>query len=102
MFSLPLLVVSILLTVLNKAVFVNCAYIPSTLVDPEEPAPFNASSQHGPIAKRDLTDEEKLRLERLKNDYKGIWWEVAYPGAGDGSEDDNGGCTVRNFNQLLS
>ncbi|KUJ21734.1 uncharacterized protein LY89DRAFT_714791 [Mollisia scopiformis] len=48
-----------------------------------------SSDDMGQLVQREITPIEQERLNELQWNYAGIWWEVAYPGAGN----EDGGCT---------
>lgn len=54
--------------------------------------PVNDSDSNSQLLRRDISDEERQRLDILQEVWRGIHWEIAYPGAT--SQEDDGGCTV--------
>jgi hypothetical protein len=72
---------------------IQSAYIPVDSIVSSGSALSNDSNTTGMLVKRDITPDERARLDGLINSYKGIWWDEAYPGTGV-DPDGSGECTV--------
>jgi hypothetical protein len=89
MFSIKVSAVTAVLLILLQASLIRCAHIPVGFLSPWR-APSHVSDTNEQFVKREITPEERQYLDGLANSYKGIFWDVAYPGAGN----EGGGCTV--------
>ena len=90
MFSTKYSAFTVLLLILLQARLIQCAHIPARFLATKESAPSNDSDTGEQLVRRDITPPEREYLDELSSSYRGIYWEVAYPGASN----ENGGCTV--------
>lgn len=92
-FRFPSIVASLLLV--SQACLTYCSSLPPGFLDTgldDQLHNNTLTSRDIPhTKKRNLSTDEKKRLSDLSDSYKGIFWEVAYPGAGN----EDGGCTAR-------
>ncbi len=84
--------VTFLLFLLLQLQLIQYAHLPSDYLSSRQTKSSSHPGGGEELRSRDITAPEWQYIEDLKKAYKGIFWDVAYPGAMTG--DDEGGCTL--------